>query len=219
MEKIIYTGIDIGSKNLKFMSIEFTPESNKTRVLHKERYPSNGITDGYISNPDLFNQSLIEALKKYKRDTRVNIDEVIISIDSLDLKSKNLKIIHDIANQANITDLDIAEIERKINSHAKKNIQGEIIDSRLVKYKINNYNYYSDIEGLNAKKITAEYLFSYLPVNHITTLEKVLTKNDISILNLFSGNSISSEINLDKNDKNLGVINIDIGADITSISI
>lgn len=219
MDRTIYTGIDIGSKNLKIMSIEFIPESNKTRILHKESYLSNGVTDGYISNPDLFNQSLADALKKYKRDTKIKIDEVIVSIDSLDLKSKILKITHDIANQSKITDLDTNEIERKIFLHAEKNIQGEILDSRLIKYKINNFDYYSDIEGLSAKKISAEYIFTYLPSNHLITLEKVLTKNDISIVDLFSGNSISSEMNLEKNDKDLGVISIDIGADITSISI
>lgn len=215
----VYTGIDIGSKNLKIMSIEFDPETNKTKILHKNSYLSRGVSDGYISNPDLFHQSFSEALKKYKKETEIKIDEAIFTIDSFGLKSKTLKINHNTVNQSNITEVDINEIERKINLFAEKNIQGKILDSKLIKYKINNYDYFSDIEGLQSKKVEAEYIFIYLPNNHLTTLEKILMKNDISMIDLLSGNIISSEINLEKDDKNLGVLNIDIGADTTSLSI
>ncbi len=219
MNKVIYSGIDIGSKNIKIMSISYNKETNKTKIIYKNSFPSQGVNDGYISDLELFNQSFSDALKKNKRETKENIKDAIFSIDSFGLKSKIIKITHGTLNQNSVSETDINEIERKINILAKKNISGEIIDSKLVKYKINNYEYFSSIEGLAGKRIESEYIFIYIPNNHLSNLEKSATSNDISIINIYSGNIISGEINLEKEDKKLGVLNIDIGADKTSFSI
>ncbi|EFK95316.1 Cell division protein ftsA [sediment metagenome] len=219
MNNSIYTGIDIGSKNLKFMSISYNLENDTTKILYKKSYSSKGITDGYISNPDLFNQIFLSAIKNYKKETGISIDDVILTIDSCGLKSQTLKITHNVVNQSYITEVDIDEIKRKINIIAHREIKGEIIESKLIKYTINDYEYFSDTEGLQSKKIEAEFIFIFLPKNHISILEKILIKNDISLLDLKSGNLVSAEINLEKEDKNLGIINIDIGSDKTSLSV
>ena len=219
MNETIYTGIDIGSKNIKIMSLSFNRETNKTKILYKNSFPSAGVSDGYISNSELFIQSFAESLKKCKKETSIDIKEAIFTIDSFGLKSKTIKIIHNTVNQHVISEIDIDEITRKINIIAKKNIPGEIIDSRLIKYKVNNYEYFSSVEELQSKKVEAEYIFIYAPANHISTLEKVATSQDISITGIVSGNIISGEINLEKEDKNLGVLNVDIGADKTSFSL
>jgi cell division protein FtsA len=219
MNESIYTAIDIGSKNIKIISIFYDQELNKTKILHKNSYTTRGITDGYISNPELFHQSFSEALLKYKKETGITVKEAVFTISSSALKAKTLKINHQTVNQSTITDVDVNEIKRKINLFAEKNIPGKILDSKLINYKINNYKYFSEIEGMESKKIEAEYIFIFLPQNHLSTLEKILLKNDISILNIFSANVVSAEINIEKEDRDLGVLNIDMGADITSFSI
>lgn len=219
MNEVIYTGIDIGSKNLKIMSVAYTPETNKTKIVHKYSYPSQGVTDGYISHPDIFHQSFSDAVRKYKKETGITITEAIFTIDAFGLKSKTLKINHNTVNQSTITEVDIHEIQRKIGIYAEKNIQGKIIDTKLIKYTVNNFDYFSDIEGLQSRKVIAEYIFSYLPENHIETLEKILIKNDISINAVYSGNMVSAEVNITTSDKELGVMNINIGADTTSLSV
>ena len=219
MNEVVYTGIDIGSKNIKIMSLSFNRETNKTKILYKNSFLSQGVNDGYISNSELFTNSFAESLKKYKKETSIDIKEAVFTIDSFGLKSKTIKIIHNTVNQHVISEIDINEISRKINIIAKKNIPGEIIDSRLIKYKVNNYEYFSSVEDLQSKKVEAEYIFIYAPTNHISTLEKIATSQDISIAGIVSGNVISGEINLEKEDKDLGVLNVDIGADKTSFSL
>ena len=219
MEEIYYHGIDIGSAYIKFITLSLDKEHKKTKIIAKNSYPSLGVSNGYISNLELFNKSFSSALNKFQKETKQKISEAVFSIDSYGTNSKKIKINHQVLNQAEISDVDITEIERKINLLAKKNIQGKIIYSSLVKYKINNYEYYSNIEGLAAKKIEAEYIFVYLPENHILNLEKIAAKNDISILNFSNGNIEAAKNNLEKEDLNLGVLNIEIGADKTIFSI
>lgn len=219
MNEVVYKGIDIGSKNIKIMFLSYNKETNKTKIIYKNSFPSQGVDNGYISNLELFNQSLNDALKKNKKETGRDIKDAVFTIDSFGLKSKSININHSVLNQNTISNVDIDEIERKINIIARKNISGEILDLRLVKYKINNYEYFSSIEGLGGKKVEAEYIAIHLPSNHFSNLEKAATSNDVSIININSGNIVSGEINLDTEDKKLGVLNIDMGADKTSFSI
>ena len=73
---------------------------------------------------------------------------------------------------------------------------------------------------MKAKSFEVEYLFITIPENHINNLEKVFEKEDILILNpIFIGNKSSAEINAEREDKNLGFLNIDFGAKLTSLSI
>ncbi len=216
----LYTALDIGSKNLKFLSLAYDTENKSTKIIYKKAYPTQGVKQGYISNPELFDKALTEAIIRFKKETGSSIKEIILSLNSTGLISETIKINHQTVNQENISEVDLMEIERKILKHAEKHIEGEIILHKPIKFSLKDYDYYSDVEGLDAKKFSAEYIFVHLPKNHLNILEKIFEKRDIFIKTpIFSGNLASAEINAEKEDKNLGFLNIDLGSELTTISV
>jgi cell division protein FtsA len=219
MNETLYSGIDIGSQNIKIMTISYNEEQKSTKIISKKTYQSRGVSLGYIDNPELFFNSLKQAIDKYKTDTKLDINEVILTISLSGLKSENIKIIHQVINQDSISEIDIIEIERKAKQSVNLSNK-HLLDLRLFNYKIQDYTYYSkDIIGLNAKKLEANYTALLGPTNFFTIFEKTFEKLNIIILKIESGNIISAENNVNYNDRDLGFLNIDIGAEITTYSI
>ena len=128
MNEIIYHSLDIGTKNLKFLSISYDPEKRSSKIIHKNSYPSQGISYGYISNPDLFHQSLKSALAKYKKETKLPIEKISLSISSLGLKTKNIKKIQQTIDQVQITEEDLEEAKRKAYEYMQKQEDEIILD-------------------------------------------------------------------------------------------
>ena len=128
MSKTIYHGIDIGSKNLKFISISYDSEKKNHSVLRKISYESQGIKNGYISNPELFHRSLKLALERYKAEIKQPIEEIILSINSLGLKTKKIKILQHTIDQMQISEADLEEVKRKVLEHINKKTEEKILD-------------------------------------------------------------------------------------------
>lgn len=78
--KKIYTGIDIGSREIKIVTMEKIEESWK--VLARTAVKSKGVKKGWISNKEQAKESLEEALKEQEETLGVPIEEALVAIPS-----------------------------------------------------------------------------------------------------------------------------------------
>ncbi len=212
----IYTSIDIGTENIKILSMRKSSQDNSFIVIAKSSYSSNGIKYGYIANSDLFLVSLKKALLNFSKENRIIIDEAFFSLSGFGLRSEKISIEQPTPNGI-ISESDLEKSEEKALYTVKKNIQNKIIDKKIIKYLINGFEHFSNPLELSARKFTTDFLFITYPKNNLTILEEVISEAGISVISFTPALISSGEISLSNLDKKLGCALVDIGDQTTSV--
>ncbi len=215
MNNMYAVSIDLGSQNIKLMLVKYLENSTEPKILAKHSYPSNGISYGYITNKKNAQNSIKNAINQFAKTTKIEITDISVSLDGYGLKAETLTINHTIPNGV-IEDFDIEKIINKSKVIFKKKNNDEIIEQEITNYTIDNYEYFNDPIGLNAKKITANILFLTYPKNNIIILDEIFQNLNISAKYIPPIESNTS-ITISQIDRKIGALLIDYGAEKTNI--
>ena len=213
-----HIAIDIGSENIKIISVLESDKDHSLKIKSKASYPSSGLSYGYITNQKLFIQSLLKALRQFKKDFNFKIEEAFISLDGFGLKGHNIKVSHNIASGL-ISDFDIEKIHQKAEVLLRKKTKDSLIEKIIIKYQINDFTHFNNPVGLEARKIEAHFLFITQSSNNLALLEESLEKTRLNSPLLIPSLLASAEVALSDLDKKLGCALVDFGAEKTSIII
>ena len=213
----IYTSIDIGTFEIKFVTGEYF--NNKFYVLSSHSISSKGIKKGLIVEPALVVDSIREGIKKTNEDLGIEVKKVIVNIPDYNARFDKVK-----------GKIDISEEEHIINSNdINKVIKDSIYNKLAENYELVTMlpiTYKTDTEkgirkpiGKNGQKLEIEGIMISTPKKNIysvlSTIENAgLEVVDITINGLASYFEVHDE-NLDK--KNGAIINF--GHATTTISI
>lgn len=214
-----YTAIDIGSENIKILSLRQSAQDGSFSVTAKFVYPANGIKYGYITNPNDFSLSLKKALAKFSKENRTVLDEAFFSLSGFGLRSEKIIVEHQAASGI-ISEFDIEKIEKKALSQLKKITSNQhIIEKKVIRYILGGFEHFANPVGLSAKKFTTEFLFVTYPENNLTVLEEAIAQSGISVISFTPALLCSATTSTSDLDKKLGCALVDIGAETTSIVI
>ncbi len=216
MNQSIFTAIDIGSELIKIISVNYDFESDKIKIIHKTSTPSSGFSQGYVNNSVELSKSLKQSILQHQRESKVKIESAFFSIGGIGIKSKIVKIPHAVAGHE-ITNFDINKIKEKAENFIEKKIPGCVLESQPIKYIINDFEHFSSPIGMETKKLYTDYFFLFIPKNHLTSLENVIENNNIVPLEIMPSILHASIVSTNEEDRNLGCILIDIGAETTDI--
>jgi len=213
-----YTAIDIGSENIKILSLRKSAKDGSFSVIAKSAFPANGIKYGYISSPEDFSLSFKKALSKFSKENKMILEEAFFSLSGLGMRSEKVTVEHQAASGI-ISEFDIEKVEKKALSQLKKINRNKIIEKKVIKYIIDGFEHFSNPVGLSAKKFITEFLFITYPENNLTVLEEAISQSGISAISFSPALLCSGTTSLSELDKKLGCTLVDIGAETTSVII
>ena len=220
MRNKIQIAFDLGSHSIKSAVGRILPEG-KIEVLSLAEIQSNSIDCGDIIDKDLLLSHLEILVEKMEKDAKINIDEdAWVSVSGRGIRSINSST--RIRSREN-TDFDIdEEIKQKLlNQCSDVQVSSDryVLHNIEQGYFIGNSPLIRNPIGMIGKSIDAKAHVIHVRNFNLTQLDNCFNE-DLSIepFPVFDGYAAASS-NLTHDEKDLGVIFVDIGSDKTNILI
>jgi len=220
MRNKIQIAFDLGSHSIKSAVGRILPDG-KIEVLSLAEIQSNSIDCGDIIDKDLLLSHLEILVEKMEKDAKINIDEdAWVSVSGRGIRSINSST--RIRSREN-TDFDIdEEIKQKLlNQCSDVQVSSDryVLHNIEQGYFIGNSPLIRNPIGMIGKSIDAKTHVIHVRNYNLTQLDNCFNE-DLSIepFPVFDGYAAASS-NLTHDEKDLGVIFVDIGSDKTNILI
>lgn len=216
MEKYI-TAIDLGTHMIKAAIGEMTPDGIIKVVAYSE-FPSNGIVRGEINVP----KKVVDVLSTTIDD--LNNGKYSITSAFFNLSVPNFRIIteNSIKNrpdrEAYVTRYEIDTMLKEMYN-TKMEERERIVYVSPQFYNLDEYLCQTDIEDMIGSRIEANYKLFVGKKSGIDAVNFVAKKNEIMARKVFFSPAASAASTLSEEDKELGVVLVDIGAGTTDVMI
>ena len=215
--KHIYTSIDIGSSSIKIVVCELY--QNKLNLLASSSYKSKGIRKGVITDVDLATASIKNAFLEVEDMLGIKIKKVIASVPSFNAEYSVVKGNIAITHDDNIITHD--DVNKVLTSAVKSNSYTlrEIVTVLPVDYVLDNATFIKNPIGKVAQTLGCRAVLITAPKKNVYSVIEILEKIGVEVVDI-SLNSIGDLYSFNnKNFENkVGAI-INIGSDITSVSL
>lgn len=210
-------GLDIGSTNIKAVVAE--ARGDKMKIIAGFTRPSSGLRRGSVVEMDEVCKSVAEVLNEIKMISRSSIKNIYLNIGSVDVKSQVSRGIVAVA-RAN-SEIHEDDIERVVKASQAINIpQNRTILHTITKeYVVDGVNDIRDPEGMIGARLEVSSLIIDAFAPAIKNLQKCVEISGGSISGLVFNPLAAARSVLTKNQKELGVVLIDIGFGTTSLAI
>lgn len=217
MEKII-TSIDLGTSKICVV-IGQIDKNNQLQIVGVGMSESNGIKKGVVVDIEATTKDIIKAVEQAENMADIEIESAYINIPggySKLLQNKGV-----IAISGENREIDIEDVNRVLNSATIVSIpQGEeIIDVIPNQYIVDGYDEIKDPMGMTGIRLEVD---SSIVTSSSTTslnLVKCVNKAGLEVLGIVMEPLAVAQSIVTKDEKELGVLVIDIGAGLSDISL
>ncbi len=212
------TALDIGTSKIVALMAEVDSYGD-IHVIGLGECPSKGIDRGYITRLDLAVASVASALKDAQEMAGVKTSSVVLGLSGPTLKSQNEKDLLNIAPQP--AEIDYSHIQRLIEKAILRSKEEgyEILDAIPRKFILDEQEGVIDPVGLLGSKISAEVHVVKIGSSLVKNTEKVILNAGLSINARFPSALASAEAVLTLEEKEEGVLLVDMGAGLTNFAV
>lgn len=217
MGKLI-TSIDFGSS--KTVVAIARKEEEGIRVIHWGSAPSGGIKFGEISNTTKCAKVLGQLLDEAREATGEKIEDAVVSISGKKIENSDEKIETErISPTSSINPEEIRNITEKRYGSDDENKR--ILEVAPQQYNIDDdYNVdFNDLEGMRGKKLESYFKVFGGKSSLVETRAQVLSECGIKMKQCILSPVAASRAILTDNEREKGVVLIDMGKDLTEICI
>ena len=222
-KKQIISGIDIGTTKIAVVIAEWLQTENKINILGVGEAPSQGLKKGIVVNMNQTVESLTEALIKAEKQADIEVSSAFVGITGDHIRGINYSGVITITKNSNrqamgqeITQEDV----RRVLEHAQSiNLSPDrrILHVLSRDFKVDDRSGIKNPLGLAGHRLEAKVHLVTSAINIEKDLHTCLEKAGISIIDFVLEPLASAYSVLDKNEKKLGVILVDIGGGTTDV--
>lgn len=212
----IYTGIDIGSDNIKIVVAEV--DKNDFYVLASTSKKSKGIKRGLVVNREEAVSSLEEAINDIENQIGVRIDKAIVTVPShgrkLQIVSGNIKLKEN-------TRVSGKDINKVLEDAVYGNVddEDELVTVVPIVFNVDKKDNLFDPKGEEGKELGVKAVIGVAPKRYLYPFMTIFNDCNIEIVDIVFGSIGDYHINANKDtDKTLGAI-INIGEETINVSI
>ncbi len=213
----IFTGIDIGSAEIRAIVCSRNKKTKKIKILKKISIPSLGVKNGIIENYKLVSEQIKKIIKKVEEDLGIKISEALFALEPHSISIENISVSHTTTTvDKKITENDLLIMDQK--ALKKFRVEGfEYLDFFPTEYILDGEEKYTKPKDLYARTILANYVFVKIPKNSIENLERVAEISELDVLGISSSSLCSSLMTLSPEDRKSGCVLLDFGHNTTSM--
>jgi cell division protein FtsA len=211
-----FIALDIGSSKIVSLAA-YIDKKGEPKILSQNLHFSEGIKSGLIINFKAAENSIINAIYALEKECERNIKHVAISLSGAGTKSYYISYKIKISNQQ-VTKQDVKKLIQKSLEEFKVKDQ-EIIHYFPLEFSIDDNNSIIDPVGMVAKEIGCQLHVISVNTDIMVNLTNCLAKYQVEITNVVLAIYAAGLSCLTEDEKDLGTIVIDIGANTTAFGV
>jgi cell division protein FtsA len=206
--------IDVGSTKITALAGE-KAENGKISLIGQALVPSRGVRRGVVLNPEEFATALKELIQKIESQVEEKILNVDVSMAGMGITTTLFEGVRHIESGI-VSQFDVDYLE---NEASKTPLEPGY---RMYHMFLRNYEIGEDTDvrvpvGYEGRKLTARYTIISAPAAYRESIEKALSRIGIRLANFVLSPISIAEAVLTGEEKDLGVICLDIGGGTTKI--
>jgi cell division protein FtsA len=213
----VVTGIDIGSSVVRVIVAQKEPEGEDIKILGVGTSPMYGMQRGVVTDVEEGVASLGRALDMAERISGIPIERAYVSMNGSHLSSQNLRGV--IAVSRADGEITPDDVDRVINAAQAISIppNREILHVLPQNYIVDGQEYIQDPVGMTGVRLEVEAHVIEGSVPAIKNLTKVVNQAGVHIEDFVFSPLAAALAVLNRRQKELGVVLVDIGAGTTSL--
>ena len=205
--------LDAGSNELAVLITDTDSEGNTT-ILGHASHVSTGLRRGEVIDLDLFSNTLGKAVQAAERKTGTTVEQIHIVTSAgrphstihrlnLDLSDEHISARELRRLHARIADLPAADGFETVQHH-------------LLQYIVNGSGHISNPIGMSGPKLEADVALLSLSKQTTENMRIAAAQNHLMIGEIHHTASVAALVNMDDDDKDVGCLQLDLGAGTTS---
>lgn len=215
----IIVGLDIGSSKIRAMVAKYDEEAENINIIGMGETQALGVRRGVITDVEEATTSISNALEKAERTSGIPIEHAYISIDGSHIQAQPSKGVIAVARADNeITEDDIARVIEAASAVSLP-ANYEILHVIPKNFTVDNQKGVKDPIGMNGIRLEVETLIVQGSSSNIKNISKCISRSGLEIDDLVVAPLAASNSLLNKKQKELGVVHIDIGSGTTGMSV
>ncbi|MEA3227544.1 MAG: cell division protein FtsA [Campylobacterota bacterium] len=209
--------IDIGSTKVCAIMAEID-DNDKINITGTGTVKAFGLKRGNITNIELASKSIKLAVEDAQRISGTEIRNAVVSISGSYAKSLNSSGIVNIQSK----EISFSEIDRVMQTslyNANIPADFEVLHALPYNFRVDEQDFIEDPLGMNASRLEVKTHIITTQKSNIHNLKKAVNKAGIEVDNIVLNGYASSISTLNHDEKELGVVLIDMGANTSNIII
>lgn len=212
-------GIDIGSSNV-VMAVGYKQDNGLLDVVGVEiQSVGDSVKDGAIENVIELGNAIAKAKSELERELNISLREACVGISGNSVYGARYEdFVYINSNNKLITADDVRDLTERIRKISTNN-EDEIIERVLQRYVVDDRQEVKSPVGAFGSKLSAEYLLVLCNKRQLERVKQALYTADIKFSALCVNPMVQPMALLSDEEKEEGVAIIDIGCDLTDISV
>lgn len=212
-------GIDIGSSNL-VMAVGARNDDGSVSVLGVEVQDLEGyVKCGDIVNYTKLGEAITVAKKALENDLGITLNSAYVGISGKSVYCVRYEDYVDISNKTScVTENELRELQSRIEMVASGGGDA-VIDRIPLRYRINDNQDVTNPIGAYGRKLSATYLFVLVGKQQEYFVNQALYRAGMKVCGLCVNPTLLPQVLLNDAEQEDGVAIVDIGGDLTDISI
>src|SRR3989344_5618772 len=212
------TGIDVGNSFVKTVIAELDRENMHPRVLGLGVVESHGLRRGMVVDMDETIRDIGESVKRAQTSAGVKVNRAYVSVNGPHIKTQLSRGV--IAVSRVDQEISANDIERAIDAASIVSLPAnrEIIHVIPKNYLVDGQEHVKNPLGMRGVRLEAEVLIIDGLSPYLRNLAKCFSANDIEVVEMIFSPLASSQAVLDKSQKEHGVLNLDLGGGLSTLS-
>ena len=213
---MINVGLDLGNSKISCIVCDINSKGQIKPLSFVSR-PSGGIKKNIISDLSKIKKDILEVLSKASKESQTEIASIRLNVSIVNSVTNYIDKEISISNEK-ISDLHLKKIINKSNILDSVD-KHKVIHRSIINYELDNQTNIIDPRGMFGDKLKIFFYKLSINENNIKTLKAIFEELNIQIEDLIPTPLSSALATLNKDEKELGSISIDLGAGSTSISV
>jgi len=211
--------IDIGSTKITTLAAQYFPEEEKTNIIGVSSIPARGIRRGQVVNIEEATESIIKSVEEAERMAGTPINKASIGITAPHVVSINSSGV--VAVSEPNKEINDQDVERVIESAKAISLPAatEIIHVTPRQFIVDGQEGIIDPTGMTGVRLEVETNIIIASSPALKNLRRCINEAGVDILRIAYSGLAAGKSTLSETEKELGVILIDIGGTITSVTI
>ncbi|MBU0647897.1 cell division protein FtsA [Patescibacteria group bacterium] len=219
MSNEIVTGLDVGGTKICVVVGRIIPDKRNPEIVGYSSVPSNGLRKGVVVDIEETVSAISAALEEAERMAGVPVDNAVVGVESATIQSQNSKgVIAVSRSDGEISPDDVVrvlEAARAVSVPANREILHVIPRS----YKVDDQVGIHDPLGMTGVRLEVEAHVITASTPTIKNLTKCIYQAGLDIDEMVLGVLASSKAVLARNQKEVGVVVVDIGYSTTGVAV
>lgn len=215
----IIVSLDIGASKTAAV-VGQVNKFNEIEVVGYGLEASGGIKRGKIINYDLVAESLVNAITEAEETSNLYINSAYVNIKGINTRVEKIKIIENVEKPDDgLSYNDIYSAIAKINAAIGLNSNEQVVDIIPMKYTVNERDYIEEPIGAFAKNFIIEANIVIADKEALQSIIKVMEMAELKVDGVILETLATSNIVLVPEEREMGVLLLDVGAAHTEISL